>query len=290
MVILLIGCKKEGNENNSQLAEITRPYEEITIIDIHNHDAAGNKYLINKQIWDKYGIDKIVLFGNISEPSAMLTDQIAYNAYLEDTGRIIPFIAAINIHDSSCLDYIKERFEAGVYGIGEIVAASSYSPVTSNLPWKGEHTLDGYFPEIYELCAKYHKPILLHIDPPFGFPVNKLVEAAKAYPNTSFIFAHANAYNSPSNIEDILKQCNNIYIDFFPGFNAYNPESSFTLNDFVPLINAYPDRFMVSTDSGYDIGYDNAYNAIYELFSLLDKNVVVKIAGENFLKLIANKI
>jgi len=53
--------------------------------------------------------------------------------------------------------------------------------------------MDGYFPEIYELCAEYGKPILLHIDPPNGFPVEKLKEAATEYPNTNFILGHANA-------------------------------------------------------------------------------------------------
>jgi len=172
-----------------------------------------------------------------------------------------------------------------VLGIGEVVAASIYSPVTSNLPWKGEHPMDGYFPEIYEICAEYGYPILLHIDPPNGAPVDKLKEALTAYPTTNFIFGHANAYNSPAYLELLLENFDNIYIDFFAGFTAYNPDSEYELADFVPVINAYPDRFMVSTDSGYDIGYDKAYSAIYELFNLLEEDVVIKIAGTNFLEL-----
>jgi predicted TIM-barrel fold metal-dependent hydrolase len=236
------------------------------VIDIHNHDASNNRFEESGDIWDKYGIDHIVLFGDISEPSALTSDQIAFDAHEQYGSRIIPFIAGINIHDSSCLTYIRERFDAGVCGIGEIVAASTYSPVTSVLPWKADHPMDGYFPKVYELCAEYGKPILLHIDPPNGFPIEKLKEAAVAYPNTNFIFAHANAFNSPENLEILLENFDNIYIDFFAGFTAYNPESDYELIDFVPLIIRFQDRFMVSTDSGFDVGYDNAYTAIYEYF------------------------
>jgi hypothetical protein len=270
------------------MASIAVPYEDITVIDAHNHDASGYKYKKSIDIWDKYGIDKVVLFGDISEPSAQRTDRIAFDAYLADKDRIIPFIAGVNIPDSSCLAYIRDRFDAGVCGIGEVVAASIYSPVTSRLPWKADHPMDGYLPDIYEVCAEYRKPILVHIDPPNGSPIEKLEEALTAYPDTDFIFGHANAYNSPSNIESLLKNHNNIYIDFFAGFTAYNPDSEYILADFVPLIIMYPDRFMVSTDSGFGIGYEKAYSAIYELFNLLERDVVVKIAGKNFMGLYDN--
>jgi predicted TIM-barrel fold metal-dependent hydrolase len=284
--VSLITCNNK--DTMIPLDPIALPYKDITVIDIHNHDASGYRYRESTDIWDKYGIDKIVLFGDISEPSAQTTDQIAYDAYLNDRDRFIPFIAGINIFDAGCLTYIRDRFDAGVEGIGEVVAASSNSPVASVLPWKGNDPMDGYFPEIYALCAEYNRPVLLHIDPPTGLPVEKFMEAADSFPGTKFIFAHANAYNSPSNIEYLLEHSSNIYIDFFAGFTAYNPGSNYRLIDFVPVINEYPDRFMVSTDSGYDVGYDNAYSAIYELFNLLDEDVVVKIAGMNFLRLIGN--
>jgi len=282
ILVIIQGCRKD-----IQLATIAEPYKDIIVIDIHNHDASGRKFKKSMDIWDKYGIDKIVLFGDISEPSAMNNDEIAYETYLDNRDRIIPFMAGINIHESACIDYIRERFDEGVAGVGEIVAASLNSPVASVLPWKGDHPMDEYLPEIYHICGEYGKPVLLHIDPPMGNNIEKLREAATAYPNTNFIFAHANAYNSPANIQVLLENHDNIYIDFFAGFTAYNPGSSYDLADFVPLMNEYPDRFMVSTDSGYDVGYDNAYTAIYELFDLLDRDVVVKIAGENFLSLVS---
>jgi len=69
LVLLFFSCK----EDEIPLAAIAEPYQDITVIDIHNHDASGYKFENSFDIWDKYGIDRIVLFGDISEPSAITT-------------------------------------------------------------------------------------------------------------------------------------------------------------------------------------------------------------------------
>lgn len=273
---------KTSGDTLPGVATIARAYYNLTIIDIHNHDASGMKYKTSESVWGKYAIDRVVLFGDISEPSAQKTDGYAIDASKQDN-KFIPFAAGINIFDTICLDYIKNRFAAGACGIGEIVAVSQNSPILAKLPWKGAHPLDGCLPRIYELCAQANKPILLHIDPPAGAPIDSLLCAAKRFPNTKFIFAHANAYSSPKAIESVLASCNNVYIDFFAGFTAYNPASQYKLADFVPVIKKYPNRFFLGSDSGYDVGYDNAYTAMYELFNLLPREIVVKIAAQNFL-------
>lgn len=297
--VAVISCEKDdapqqqtvmvpGNttpSTNSTVAAIAQPYLDITVIDIHNHDASGEKYKASFSTWEKYGIDKVVLFGDISEPSAQTTDAIAFTAYQNNQSKIIPFIAGINVFDTACYAYIKQRFAAGVAGIGEVVAASSFSPILAKLPWKGAHPLDGHFDEIYELCAQYNKPILLHIDPPSGMTIDSLKEAARRHPKTKIIFGHANVFNSPANIEDLLKNYNNIYIDFFAGFTAYNQNSQNKLADFVDVIKKYPNRIMMGSDGGFEVGYDKAYTAMYELFNLLPRDVVIRIAGQNYLDL-----
>ena len=262
-----------------------RKYNSMTVIDVHNHDAAGLRYEKSSKIWNYFGIDKIVLFGAISEPAAVKTDEQAWAAYLSDPQKYFPFFAGFDIHDPDSLEIIERNFEKGYFGIGEFVAASAYSPVTSKLPWKGNHATDGCFPEVYELCEKYRAPILLHIDPPDRYQMEKLGEALSGHPNTDIIFAHANAYNTPANIERLLQLHENIYIDFFAGFTAYNKESRFGLSDYAPLIEKYPGRFLISSDSGYGVGYEKAYSAVYELFELLDKNTVEQIAYKNFSRL-----
>ncbi len=90
------------------------------------------------------------------------------------------------MYDEEAIAIVKAKLEKGYYGIGESVAASTYSPLTSQLQWKSLHPMDGNLPAIYELCATYKVPILLHIDPPFGEPITKLEDALRTYPDTIF--------------------------------------------------------------------------------------------------------
>ena len=264
-------------------------YAAVTLIDVHNHDAARHAYRDTLEVWRAYSVDRVVLFGDISEPSAVETDDIAWKAYTENRGFFVPFFAGFDIHDPSSVQTVTRRLDQGFVGVGEFVAASSLSPVTSNLPWKGVHPMDGYFPEIYAICARYDAPILLHIDPPAGVPIDRLEEALTRFPNTHIVFGHANAFNAPANIEALLAAHPNLYIDFFAGFTRYNSGSTNSLADFVPVIRRYPERFMVSSDSGYGVGYDHAYNALYELFDLLEPAVVEQIAHRTFETLVARR-
>ncbi|MCY9665996.1 amidohydrolase, partial [Paenibacillus alginolyticus] len=138
---------------------------------------------------------------------------------------------------------MTHNLEQGYFGLGEIAAASLYSPVVSKVAWKGESPMDGYLPDIFEICAKYKVPILLHIDPPNGMVIDKLEEALDKHPNTIIIFAHANAFNSPENIRKLLEKHPNLYADFYAGFTALNPASTNKLEDFVPVMKQFPDHY-----------------------------------------------
>ncbi|TVY02035.1 amidohydrolase family protein [Cohnella terricola] len=276
----LITDIRKNKDPNKELYEV---YDELTVIDIHNHDAA-NPSAIYK--WGMYGIDRIVLFGNISEPSAQETDRIAWEQYRNESSHVYPSFAGFPIYEEEGVTIVQQNLENGYLNIGEVAAASSFSPVVSKVEWKAEHPNDGNFPKIYDLAAKYRVPILLHIDPPNGEPIAHLEEALDEHPDTVIIFGHANAYNPPSNIEILLAKHPNLYIDFFAGFTAYNGESTNKLEDFVPLIEKYPDRFMLSTDSGYGLTTEEAAKALYELIDLLSPETAPKVAYQNYERLI----
>ena len=258
-------------------------FESTIIVDIHNHDASH--YYKSLFVWNQYNIDKIVLFGNISEPSAMETDKQAWIAYNRYPDRFYPFFAAINTYSDECLEYVKNNLELGYYGIGEIMAASQFSPFANKTIWKAENPMDGYLPEIYEICAEYKAPLLLHIDPPSQKNIDALELALDTYPDTTFILAHVNVYNSNELVDSLLSAHDNLYMDLFVGF-VNNPECHQSLDDYAEIIKKYPDRFMVSSDSAYDITYEDAYKAIYDLFELLDDETVEKIAHLNFEQII----
>lgn len=266
---------------------LAEKYREIGLIDVHNHDAAGGQYVNSLALWERYHLSRVVLFGAISDPAAVTTDATAWEAYRQHPDRIYPFFSGFNMHTAEGVETVRQRLEQGFFGLGEVVAASTYSPIASRVAWKGAHPMDGKLPEIYELCARYAAPILLHIDPPTGQPIARLEEALATHPDTVIIFGHANAYNSPANIERLLARHPNLYIDFFAGFTAYNPESTNTLADFVPLMTKYSDRFLLSSDSGYGISPVQAYEAMYQMLDLLDPETARRVAHDNFERLIA---
>ncbi|EFM08477.1 amidohydrolase 2 [Paenibacillus curdlanolyticus YK9] len=271
---------RQNADSGEALYEV---YRDLTVIDIHNHDAADPN-AIDK--WGQFGIDRTVLFGDISEPSAQTTDQLAWEQYRRSPARIYPSFAGFPMYEKEGLTIVKENLEQGYLNIGEVVAASTNSPVVSKVAWKAEHPNDGNLPKIYDLAAQYQVPILLHIDPLSGEPIMHLEEALDQHPNTAIILGHANAYNAPANIESLLTKHANLYIDFFAGFTAYNSESTYALADYAPLIEKYPDKFMLSTDSGYGITAEEAANALYEIIDLLTPETALKVAHQNYERLI----
>lgn len=274
--VALIEKLRKDKDPSKELQEV---YRDLTVIDIHNHDAPNPVAIEN---WGKAGIDRLVLFGSISEPSAKYTDQLAWEEYRKAPGNVYPSFAGFPIYEEAGLEIVRNNLEKGYLNIGEVAAASMYSEVVSRLPWKAEHPNDGNLPEIYDLAAQYKVPILLHIDPPNGQPIAKLEEALESHPDAAIIFGHANAYNSPENIEPLLSKHPNLYIDFFAGFTAYNPGSTNKLEDYVPLMEKYPDKFMLSTDAGFDLSRDQASNGIYEMIDLLSPETALKVAYQNY--------
>ncbi|WP_248928277.1 amidohydrolase family protein [Paenibacillus hamazuiensis] len=263
----------------------------IPLIDAHNHDAGGMGYLRMAGKWKELSVDRIVLFGDVSEPSAVDTDQNAMTAYKMNPQMFIPFFSGFDLHDPSSLEVVKANLESGFFGLGEIAAASTNSPVLAKVKWKAQHPMDGYLPQIYDICSEYGAPVLLHIDPPGGMPIVQLEKALEAHPNTSFIFAHANAYNSPDNIRRLLEKHPNLYADFFAGFTSLNKDSANKLEDFIPVMKQFPDRFMLSTDSGFGLESEEAaIGAMYQVVDLLeDKELIRKIAHDNLFGLIARQ-
>lgn len=276
------GSLASGKKSLSQLVEA---YGSLGLTDVHNHGANGS-YQPMLGVWQRLKVSRVVLFGDVSEPSAVRTDAVAWEAYQAHPELIIPFFSGFDLHSPDSLDTVRANLEKGYMGLGEIAAASTSSPVVSKVLWKADHPMDGYLPQIYALCAEYRAPILLHIDPTSGLPVEKLEEALRAYPDTAFIFGHINAYNSPQAIEALMEKHTNLYADFFAGFTAFNPESSHKLEDFLPLIRKFPDRVLLSTDSGYGLQYGEttAIEAMYRVLDLLkdEPQVARKLAHDNF--------
>jgi hypothetical protein len=93
--------------------QLVEQYRDLKLIDAHNHDASGNKYQGMLDTWKLYGINQVVLFGAVSEPTAILTDEISLNAYKENPDLIIPFFSGFDMHDKASLKVVKDNLEKG---------------------------------------------------------------------------------------------------------------------------------------------------------------------------------
>lgn len=270
-------------------AQLVETYGNLGLADAHNHDASDKQFLRMEKQWADYQVRNVILFGDVSDHSAIMTDSYSWQAYQSNPDLYIPYFSGFDLHDPGCLDVIKDNLEKGYFGLGEIAAASSYSPALANVAWKAADPMDGYFPQIYDLISEYKAPILLHIDPPNGQPVAKLEQALGEHPDTIFIFAHINAYNTPEEIDRLMAKYPNLYADFFAGFSVFNPESGLHPEIFIPVMKKYPERFMLSTDSGYGLegGEVKAIEAMYRILDLIDDpQIAQKIARDNLMNLI----
>lgn len=268
----------------TELEALVEKYGDLGLTDVHNHDASGFQWNRTAK-WERNRVARVVLFGDVSEPSAVRTDKAAWSAYRKDPDRIVPYFSGFDLHDESSLEVVRAKLEQGYFGLGEIVAASTNSPVVSRVEWKGFDPMDGYLPQIYELCAQYKAPILLHIDPLAGTPLAKLEEALDAYPDTIIIVGHINAFNSPDNVEALMEKHPNLYGDFFAGFTDLNSASGYSLADYVPVIKKFSDRFLLSTDSGYGLPSEEAaIESMYRMLDLLsdDPAIMKRVAHDNY--------
>lgn len=273
----------EAREKGGSLP-LAEKYKDLKVIDVHNHDGPHTEF--TGPIWDQYHIDKVVLFGAVSEPAAMRDDQLTWRAFSKNPDRYYPFFSGFNIHTPEGIEIVKKNLEQGFMGIGEVIAASTSSPVTSKVAWKGESPMDGLLPEVYRLCAQYQVPILLHMDPLAGNQILYLREALQAHPETKMILAHGNAAavsNNAALLASLLEENANLYIDFFAGHSAISGDKE--IDEYIPVMERFPDRFFLSTDSGYGMNYDRAYEAIYRVIDKLSPDTAVKISHENFERL-----
>ncbi|MCL6459961.1 MAG: amidohydrolase family protein [Gorillibacterium sp.] len=281
-------AKLNENTNQPTLAQLVDMYKDLGLIDAHNHDASNRNYNGMLEKWKIYAVQGVVLFGDVSEPSARGSDKNAWLAYQQNPDQFIPFFSGFDLHDEASLNEVRNLLEQGYFGLGEVAAASTVSPVVSKVALKANDPLDGYLPQIYDLIATYKAPILLHIDPPSGMPIAKLEQALEEHPQTIMIFGHINAYNTPEEIDRLLSKHPNLYADFFAGFSVYNPDGGRNPEQFIPVMKKYADRFLISTDSGYGIESEElAIDAMYRILYLLDDPAVArKIAHDNLAAII----
>ena len=189
--------------------------------------------------------------------------------------------------DQQVVKNAKKGLASGQYfGIGEIHFMSGFQPKTNN----------EVFLQLLGLAEEYDVPMLIHID---SGSEQTFLQLCQKHPNIKLIFAHAGGNLKPIHIEKILKQCDNVWIDFAARdpwrYDGISKEDHTLLPDWKALVLSYPERFITGTDPVWKVTrgstwdtddegwthYQQLYDYHWAWLNDLPEAVKKKIAWEN---------
>lgn len=155
----------------------------------------------------------------------------------------------------------EEALKSGLYrGLGEIttIARPLSSRVTGGSPGPGAHIAPDspLIGRLIELAGRYGVPINIHCDAPAA---TQMVNAVRAYPKTTVIWAHTGSYLSPSACGSFLRDHPNLHFDLSSKNVAYaGPGGGYATyplvgfqgidEDWRQLFETYPDRVLFGVD------------------------------------------
>lgn len=221
--------------------------------------------------------------------------------------RFYPFICGVNTTDRFAVDHIRQMLN--LYpdfwcGIGEIM--SRHDDLTALTYGEAPHINSQVFKDIFDLGAEYDLPVLVHHNIT-GQNVDDLIyldelkEALAYNRDCKIIWAHmgisrrVEVQNLAEIVDKLLKKNKNLYVDISWVVYDYYFLSDFpdeyvshdNLDEWIDLINKYPDRILIGTDK---VGHWDTYpEEIFKYYTLLDKldaDVAQKICRDNALSLL----
>lgn len=223
----------------------------------------------------------------------------------ERRARLHPFIVGFNPTDLNAANHIRLMLELypGLWqGIGEILTRhDDLTALTHGETPRANHPA---LMKVYELAAEEGLPVLLHSnitskrerDPIY---LEELEEALAQNPGTTFIWAHAGTSKEihryqkrvqklRSIVATLLAKHDNLYIDVsWTVLDTYLLDDGKPNEDWVTLVEQYPDRFMVGTDL---VGrFDNLAKHIqaFDVFlDALSEDTADRVARTNLLALL----
>ena len=221
--------------------------------------------------------------------------------------RFHPFCCGINGNDRFAADHIRQllkHYPDFWCGIGEIM--SRHDTLTALTYGEPPHCNSKAFKAIYDLGAQEGLPVLIHHNitaqhSEKAIYLDELKEALVHNRNCKIIWAHVGVSRQTkikelAKIADkLLKENSNLWMDISWVVYDHYIQDAFhsrfrdgdTMDDWVNLIEKYPDRFMIGTDKvGHWQSYPIEVFKYYDLLSRLKPETAAKICRENILSLI----
>ena len=219
--------------------------------------------------------------------------------------RLHPFIAGFNPTDMNAVNHIRLMLDMhpGLWkGIGEILTRhDDLTALTKGETARANHPA---LMKVYELAAAENLPVILHSNitskrERAPIYLEELEDAVATNPDTTFIWAHAGTsaeihrYQKRVRglhgiVSELLAEHDNLYIDLsWTVLEPYLINDGKPDDDWVALVKAYPDRFMIGSDL---VGrFDNLAKNIraFDVFlDALPEDVADRVARTNMLALL----
>lgn len=149
--------------------------------------------------------------------------------------------------DPEVLRKAREALDSGLYrGIGEVHLYRRTVGVRATAP-----VLRG----LLDMAARHNLPVQVHVDDP---ELEVLAAVATGYPTVRILWTHAGGWSTPARVRDVLGRFPNVWADFAArdpyrygaGAGRIVDDGGHLQPDWRSLILAFPDRFMVGSDTG----------------------------------------
>jgi predicted TIM-barrel fold metal-dependent hydrolase len=212
--------------------------------------------------------------------------------------RFHPFICGFDPTDRNAIDHVKRMlalFPGFWQGIGEVFARhDDLTALMYGEPGRANHVaLD----PVYDLAAELDLPVSVHSDITSVWGAQQpiylaeMTDALRKHPETKIIWCHAGISRRlvvPTLIQDVrtlLSHYPKLHVDLsWVLFDQYLVVNGAPSQDWLALIEEFPDRFMVGSDVvGSMSTYVTTITRYYVMLDALKPATAEKVARTNFL-------
>lgn len=218
--------------------------------------------------------------------------------------RLHPFITGFNPTDRNAIDHIKRMVEwyPGLWqGIGEVI--THHDELTGLTPGEIARPDNIALDPVFEFAAEHDLPVSLHsnigavwIHEPIFLP--ELEATLKKHPKTRFIWCHAGIGRRivvPSLVAELrrlLGTYRNLWVDVsWVVFESSIAPDGKLQPDWVELVKAFPERFMIGSDI---VGHFSKYTAEIRKYDLLldalPEETAQRVGHDNFLSVLPAEV
>jgi predicted TIM-barrel fold metal-dependent hydrolase len=217
--------------------------------------------------------------------------------------RFHPFISGFNGTDRNAVDHVRRMLDLypGLWeGIGEVMTRhDDLTALTYGETARADHVaLDA----IYELAADRDLPVYVHSnigsvwlrEPIY---LHEVENALKRHPRTRFIWCHAGISrridipNLPKVLRRLLSTYEHLWIGLSWVVIDYVAPDRKAAQDWIELIEEFPDRFMIGSDTvGHFAGLPATIQEYYVPLEALKPETRKKVAHDNFLSILPQRV